>query len=133
MQGPTTYPTAASQRGLEGETFLNLSDQILLSITTIEVEVYGCVCVGKPLQCLRALTMSSWNPPPGNRKMHGDLLYLNVMTIEDKELNITSSTRGFYINQSVFNFTLPGFDLISCLLSCLILVVFILQIYCLQF
>ncbi|KAK5858736.1 hypothetical protein PBY51_002854 [Eleginops maclovinus] len=59
----------------------------------------------KPLQCLRVLTMSSWNPPPGNRKMHGDLMYLNVMTMEDKELNITSSTRGFYLNQSTaFNF-----------------------------
>lgn len=45
--------------------------------------------------------MSSWNPPPGNRKMHGDLMYLNVLTIEDKELNITSSTRGFYLNQYV--------------------------------
>ncbi|XP_070773586.1 clustered mitochondria protein homolog [Enoplosus armatus] len=54
----------------------------------------------KPLQCLRVLTMSSWNPPPGNRKMHGDLMYLNVLTMEDKELNITSSTRGFYLNES---------------------------------
>ncbi|XP_040908418.1 clustered mitochondria protein homolog isoform X2 [Toxotes jaculatrix] len=59
----------------------------------------------KPLQCLRVLTMSSWNPPPGNRKMHGDLIYLNVLTMEDRELNITSSTRGFYLNQSTaFNF-----------------------------
>ncbi|XP_035522941.1 clustered mitochondria protein homolog isoform X2 [Morone saxatilis] len=59
----------------------------------------------KPLQCLRVLTMSSWNPPPGNRKMHGDLMYLNVLTMEDRELNITSSTRGFYLNQSTaFNF-----------------------------
>ncbi|XP_035033613.1 clustered mitochondria protein homolog isoform X1 [Hippoglossus stenolepis] len=59
----------------------------------------------KPLQCLRVLTMSSWNPPPGNRKMHGDLMYLNALTMEDRELNITSSTRGFYLNQSTaFNF-----------------------------
>uniref|UniRef100_I3JQ21 Clustered mitochondria homolog n=1 Tax=Oreochromis niloticus TaxID=8128 RepID=I3JQ21_ORENI len=53
----------------------------------------------KPLQCLRVLTLSSWNPPPGNRKMHGDLIYLNVLTMEDRELNITSSTRGFFLNQ----------------------------------
>lgn len=58
----------------------------------------------QPLQCLRVLTMSSWNPPPGNRKMHGDLMYLNVVTMEDKELNITSSTRGFYLNQWVLHF-----------------------------
>ncbi|CAB1418258.1 unnamed protein product [Pleuronectes platessa] len=56
-------------------------------------------------KCLRVLTMSSWNPPPGNRKMHGDLMYLNALTMEDRELNITSSTRGFYLNQSTaFNF-----------------------------
>ncbi|XP_046876436.1 clustered mitochondria protein homolog [Hypomesus transpacificus] len=54
----------------------------------------------KPLQCLRVLTVSSWNPPPGNRKMHGDLMYLNAVTVEDKHLNITASTRGFYLNQS---------------------------------
>ncbi|KAM6907215.1 clustered mitochondria protein homolog [Xenentodon cancila] len=59
----------------------------------------------KPLQCLRVLSLSSWNPPPGNRKMHGDLMYINVLTLEDRELNITSSTRGFYLNQSTaFNF-----------------------------
>lgn len=53
----------------------------------------------QPLQCLRVLTLSSWNPPPGNRKMHGDLMYLNLLTLEDKEVNITASTRGFYLNQ----------------------------------
>ncbi|XP_029475701.1 clustered mitochondria protein homolog isoform X2 [Rhinatrema bivittatum] len=60
----------------------------------------------KPLQCLKALMMSGWNPPPGNRKMHGDLMYLNVITMEDHHVHITASNRGFYINQStadVFN------------------------------
>ncbi|KAG9487024.1 hypothetical protein GDO78_007085 [Eleutherodactylus coqui] len=59
-----------------------------------------------PPQCLKSLIMSGWNPPPGNRKMHGDLLYLTVVTMEDHHINITSSNRGFYINQStaeVFN------------------------------
>uniref|UniRef100_A0AAX7T2P7 Clu domain-containing protein n=1 Tax=Astatotilapia calliptera TaxID=8154 RepID=A0AAX7T2P7_ASTCA len=57
----------------------------------------------KPLQCLRVLTLSSWNPPPGNRKMHGDLIYLNVLTMEDRELNITSSTRVTQ-GSTAFNF-----------------------------
>ncbi|KAG1970056.1 clustered mitochondria protein homolog [Pimephales promelas] len=55
---------------------------------------------GKSLECLKVLTMSSWNPPPGNRKMHGDLMYLNVVTMEDRHFCITASTRGFYVNQS---------------------------------
>ncbi|KAM4808065.1 clustered mitochondria protein homolog [Rhinophrynus dorsalis] len=59
-----------------------------------------------PPQCLKSLMMSGWNPPPGNRKMHGDLMYLTVITMEDHHINITASNRGFYINQStaeVFN------------------------------
>ncbi|KAL7986997.1 hypothetical protein Chor_005916 [Crotalus horridus] len=60
----------------------------------------------KPLQCLKVLTMSGWNPPPGNRKMHGDLMYLNVITVEDRHVSITASTRGFYLNQSTaYNFS----------------------------
>ncbi|XP_051966096.1 clustered mitochondria protein homolog isoform X2 [Xyrauchen texanus] len=54
----------------------------------------------KPMQCLKVLTMSGWNPPPGNRKMHGDLMYLYIVTVEDRHISITASTRGFYLNQS---------------------------------
>ncbi|XP_028857470.1 clustered mitochondria protein homolog isoform X3 [Denticeps clupeoides] len=54
----------------------------------------------KPLQCLKVLTMSGWNPPPGNRKMHGDLMYLYIVTMEERHVSITASTRGFYLNQS---------------------------------
>ncbi|KAG5836713.1 hypothetical protein ANANG_G00231490 [Anguilla anguilla] len=54
----------------------------------------------KPLQCLKVLTMSGWNPPPGNRKMHGDLMYLYLVTVEERHISVTASTRGFYLNQS---------------------------------
>ncbi|KAK7882100.1 hypothetical protein WMY93_028274 [Mugilogobius chulae] len=54
----------------------------------------------KPMQCLKVLTMSGWNPPPGNRKMHGDLMYLYIVTAEERHVSITASTRGFYLNQS---------------------------------
>ncbi|XP_045580502.1 clustered mitochondria protein homolog isoform X3 [Salmo salar] len=53
-----------------------------------------------PMQCLKVLTMSGWNPPPGNRKMHGDLMYLYMVTVEERHISITASTRGFYLNQS---------------------------------
>ncbi|GIY94979.1 clustered mitochondria protein homolog [Caerostris extrusa] len=49
---------------------------------------------------LKVLTINGWNPPPGLRKLRGDLLYLYVVTAEDKRLHITASTRGFYINQT---------------------------------
>ncbi|XP_075957031.1 clustered mitochondria protein homolog isoform X4 [Anarhichas minor] len=54
----------------------------------------------KPMQCLKVLTMSGWNPPPGNRKMHGDLMYLCMVTVEERHISVTASTRGFYLNQS---------------------------------
>ncbi|CAG2106044.1 unnamed protein product [Medioppia subpectinata] len=49
---------------------------------------------------LKVMTSSGWNPPPGTRKLHGDLMYLYVITIEDKRYHITSSTRGFFVNES---------------------------------
>jgi len=49
---------------------------------------------------LKVLTASCWNPPPGYRKLHGDLIYIYVVTNEDRRLSITASTRGFYLNQS---------------------------------
>ncbi|XP_044731040.1 clustered mitochondria protein homolog [Chrysoperla carnea] len=51
-------------------------------------------------QCIKVLTTSGWNPPPGYRKMHGDLMYLHVVTLEDKHYHISACSRGFYINQS---------------------------------
>jgi len=50
------------------------------------------------LTCLKVLTPSGWNPPPGHRKLHGDLLYLQVITAEEKHYHITASTRGFFVN-----------------------------------
>lgn len=51
-------------------------------------------------QPLKVLTTSAWNPPPGPRKLHGDLMYLYVVTMEDKRFHISACPRGFYINQS---------------------------------
>lgn len=57
-------------------------------------------------QSLKVLTTSAWNPPPGPRKLHGDLMYLYVVTMEEKRFHISACPKGFYINQStdeVFN------------------------------
>ncbi|KAH8384587.1 hypothetical protein KR093_001804 [Drosophila rubida] len=51
-------------------------------------------------QALKVLTTSAWNPPPGPRKLHGDLMYLYVVTMEDKRFHISACSKGFYINQS---------------------------------
>jgi protein TIF31 len=54
----------------------------------------------KTPQALKVLTTSAWNPPPGPRKLHGDLMYLYVITMEDKRFHISACPRGFYVNQS---------------------------------
>uniref|UniRef100_A0A8C2KTN6 Si:ch211-166a6.5 n=1 Tax=Cyprinus carpio TaxID=7962 RepID=A0A8C2KTN6_CYPCA len=52
------------------------------------------------------LSLSCWNPPPGFRKLQGDFMYISVHTLEGKQYDITSCSRGFYMNRS----TLEVFD-----------------------
>lgn len=61
-------------------------------------------------QALKVLTTSAWNPPPGPRKLHGDLMYLYVVTMEDKRFHISACPKGFYINQSTDNVFNPRPD-----------------------
>ena len=62
--------------------------------------------VGSIQECVGNLGYSAWNPPPGNRRLFGDLFYLEVTTLENNTLHITASVDGFFLNQStnrVFN------------------------------
>lgn len=54
-------------------------------------------------QCVKSITFSAFNPPPGNRKLIGDLFYLHVETMEGKKVHITATPNGFYINASKDN------------------------------
>ncbi|XP_030629328.1 clustered mitochondria protein homolog isoform X2 [Chanos chanos] len=56
--------------------------------------------------CLLDLSLSNWNPPPGSRKLQGDFLYISVRTLEGQHYEITSCTRGFFLNRS----TMEMFD-----------------------
>eukprot|EP00027_Filamoeba_sp_ATCC50430_P001401 CAMPEP_0168547004 /NCGR_PEP_ID=MMETSP0413-20121227/3799_1 /TAXON_ID=136452 /ORGANISM="Filamoeba nolandi, Strain NC-AS-23-1" /LENGTH=1303 /DNA_ID=CAMNT_0008577217 /DNA_START=67 /DNA_END=3978 /DNA_ORIENTATION=+ len=50
------------------------------------------------VQCLKSIVYSGFNPPPGYRRLNGDLLYLEVTTLENRTIHITGWTKGFYIN-----------------------------------
>ncbi|KHN83700.1 Clustered mitochondria -like protein [Toxocara canis] len=52
----------------------------------------------EPVVALKSLSISPFNPPPGPRKMKGDVLYLIVETREERRYHITCCTRGFYVN-----------------------------------
>merc|ERR1719495_865506 len=51
------------------------------------------------LKCLNVLAMSLWNPPPGNRRLNGDLLYLYTVTAEGKSFHITASPKVDLMSQ----------------------------------
>ena len=46
------------------------------------------------------MALSGWNPPPYSQKMMGDLLYLQIKTLEDTTFQITASASGFFVNAS---------------------------------
>lgn len=49
---------------------------------------------------VKALHLSSWNPPTSQRRLQGDLFYLDVVSQGDVTYNITAHYLGFYWNQS---------------------------------
>ncbi|XP_003737643.1 clustered mitochondria protein homolog [Galendromus occidentalis] len=57
-------------------------------------------CEEQHRKALKVLTLSGWNPPPGPRKLRGDLLYLYVTTLEEKTYHLTASSKGFFVNCS---------------------------------
>ncbi|KAK2743648.1 Intracellular distribution of mitochondria [Myotisia sp. PD_48] len=48
---------------------------------------------------IRAISLSSWNPPPYHLRQKGHLLYLQVTTNEGEQFQITSHVSGFYVNK----------------------------------
>ena len=54
----------------------------------------------EPLSCVKALSLSQWNPPPHHLRITGHLLYIRLTTIEDDIFHITSHVQGFYVNKS---------------------------------
>ncbi|XP_021739250.1 clustered mitochondria protein-like isoform X2 [Chenopodium quinoa] len=57
----------------------------------------------KEIKCVESIVFSSFNPPPSHRRLVGDLLYLDVTTLEGGLFCITGTTRMFYVNSSAGN------------------------------
>uniref|UniRef100_A0A8R1DIF2 Clustered mitochondria protein homolog n=1 Tax=Caenorhabditis japonica TaxID=281687 RepID=A0A8R1DIF2_CAEJA len=54
----------------------------------------------KDLIALKDIVVSSFNPPPGPRKLKGDVMYIDLTTVENRVYHVTCCTRGFYVNNS---------------------------------
>ncbi|EGZ20574.1 hypothetical protein PHYSODRAFT_359947 [Phytophthora sojae] len=51
--------------------------------------------------CVKSIVFSGYNPPPGPRKLAGDLLYLEVSVVGDNtRYHITAHVNGFFVNRS---------------------------------
>ncbi|CAI2348397.1 unnamed protein product [Caenorhabditis sp. 36 PRJEB53466] len=54
----------------------------------------------KDLVALKDIAFSPFNPPPGPRKLKGDVLYIDLITVENRVYHVTCCTRGFYVNST---------------------------------
>ncbi|KAL6912229.1 hypothetical protein ACP4OV_001034 [Aristida adscensionis] len=52
------------------------------------------------IKCVDTIVFSSFNPPPSYRRLHGDLIYIDVTTLEGNKYCITGSSKSFYVNCS---------------------------------
>ncbi|KAK7243605.1 hypothetical protein RIF29_38411 [Crotalaria pallida] len=57
----------------------------------------------KDIKCVESIVFSSFNPPPSHRRLVGDLIYLDVITLEGNKFCITGSTKVFFVNSSSAN------------------------------
>lgn len=55
------------------------------------------------IKCVESIVFSSFNPPPSHRRLVGDLIYLDVVTLEGHKYCITGTTKMFYVNSSTGN------------------------------
>ncbi|KAF3772620.1 Clustered mitochondria protein, partial [Nymphaea thermarum] len=55
----------------------------------------------KETKCVESIVFSSFNPVPSHRRLVGDLVYLDIETLEGHKVCITGTTRTFYVNSSL--------------------------------
>ncbi|PVV01120.1 hypothetical protein BB560_004473 [Smittium megazygosporum] len=61
-----------------------------------------------PDSCIKQLSLSGWNPVRPDRHLKGDLLYIELTTLENATFFITASISGFYVNKSTSSFFDPS-------------------------
>ncbi|KAG9133851.1 hypothetical protein Leryth_017945 [Lithospermum erythrorhizon] len=54
----------------------------------------------KEIKCVESVVFSSFNSPPTYRRLSGDLIYLDVVTLEGNTYCVSGTTRTFYVNSS---------------------------------
>lgn len=72
-------------------------DEVLFRTGSVNPELFKL----KPLtQVIKNVSLSAWNPPPSQRRLRGDLLYIEIISSEDGIFQITATSSGFFVNSS---------------------------------
>ena len=54
-------------------------------------------------RCVKSISVSPWNPPPYHLRSRGQLLYIQLVTLEGDSFHITAHVTGFFVNKSTVN------------------------------
>uniref|UniRef100_A0A0D9VK91 Clu domain-containing protein n=1 Tax=Leersia perrieri TaxID=77586 RepID=A0A0D9VK91_9ORYZ len=89
--GDTADSGKSANQELDGLNFMEDSTGALINLLpSAPVEI----------KCVASIVFSSFNPPPSYRRLHGDLIYVDVMTLEGNKYCITGNSKSFYVNSS---------------------------------
>ncbi|XP_057521478.1 clustered mitochondria protein isoform X2 [Amaranthus tricolor] len=112
----TLHASLSTSLALQHETSRSSSDntQESVKIEVPELDGFGVMedvtgsmnklfSSSKEIKCVESIVFSSFNPPPSYRRLVGDLIYLDVKTLEGGHFCITGTTRMFYVNSSTGN------------------------------
>ncbi|KAF5752678.1 hypothetical protein HS088_TW01G00594 [Tripterygium wilfordii] len=112
----TVHASLSTSLALQYETLLNkspTSDAVRTEVPELDglgfmEDVSGSLgkllsSSSKDINSAESIVFSSFNPPPSYRRLVGDLIYLDVVTLEGNKYCITGSTELFYVNSSTGN------------------------------
>ncbi|XP_074296741.1 clustered mitochondria protein-like isoform X2 [Silene latifolia] len=112
----TIHASLSTSLALEHERLRSTSETKQDSVNAVpEMEGFGFMeditsCFSKlfpssskEIKCVESLVFSSLNPPPTHRRLVGDLIYLDVITLEGSNFCVTGTTQGFYVNSTAGN------------------------------
>lgn len=83
-----------------GLDFSNFYKEVLFRTGSVNSSLKQAVKL--PSDTIKSLAVSGWNPPPPERKLQGDLMYIEAIT-EEGTFHITAVPSGFYVSKSTRN------------------------------
>ncbi|CAA0827130.1 Clustered mitochondria protein [Striga hermonthica] len=119
LSSSTMHSSLSTMLALQHETGKNASanSEDAVKVEVPELDKMGFMGNGsvsnllpsssKEIKCVESIVFSSFNPPPSHRRLFGDLIYLDLVTLEGNKYCITGTTKDFYINSSTGNILDP--------------------------